>query len=305
MVELRLAPRGDDGRVLVLPPVDGPCWASDCLAISREWIAFKEHPRRASWNVVPYAAVLSVGPGTANGIVDVRPDGSGVVIGVQALASLEACTVLAEGLGTNPAVAPDAAGLLQPHLERARAKRESSLARLHRVDRSGTTHTFRVHRRVVLAVICMVIGALFLPWGIAALFNPAAFQLNAWQELLFIGMGLFFMWAGICAFRGGVQVRGGKLIIRNELWARTIPASDILAITLEPKAVSEVATHWKPRVELTNGRSIWIDHLDCGPVKRPPQPDRAAAVEEIRALLGVRPGDSSAPKSPHPGGAAE
>jgi hypothetical protein len=102
---------------------------------------------------------------------------------------------------------------------------------------------------------------------------------------------------GICAFRKGVQVGVGKLAIRNELSTRTVNASEIRAITLEPKAVSQVATHWVARVELTNGRNIWIEDFDCGPARRPPRPEMAAIVDEVRALLGVRADDISAPES--------
>jgi hypothetical protein len=45
----KLTPEQDadgSGTMLELPPVDGPCWTSDRLAISREWFAFKDTARR-------------------------------------------------------------------------------------------------------------------------------------------------------------------------------------------------------------------------------------------------------------------
>ena len=109
----------------------------------------------------------------------------------------------------------------------------------------------------------------------------------AWDVILFTGVGLFLLWVGIRAFRGrGVQVSGGKLIIHNELLTRRVDTGDIRAISLEPKAVSQVATHWVARVKLTDGKSIWIDNFDGGTTRRPPRPQLAATVDEIRALLG-------------------
>ena len=83
--------------------------------------------------------------------------------------------------------------------------------------------------------------------------------------------GLFFVWGAICRFRMGVQVSGQKLTIGNELRTHIIDVSDIRAITLKPKQISQVATHWKPWVELTSGQGVWIYNFDCGPAGRPPR----------------------------------
>ena len=175
-------------------------------------------------------------------------------------------------------------------------EQHTSNAIRHTVDPSGTTHTFRLHRgrNRVLGIICLAIAACF-PVGLGA--QVAAGQLTAWDVILFIGCALFFGWGGICAFRKGVHVSAGKLAIGNELGTRTFNASEIRAITLEPKAVSEVATHWVARVELTNGRKIWVEAFDGGPARRPPRPEIAGIVDEVRALLGIRADDISAPES--------
>ena len=103
-----------------LPLVDGPSWASDRLAISREWVAFKDVVAgEVPWNVIPYTAVSSVLPVTGGGIVIRRADGLGVMIDQTVLASAEVRSLLTEGLSTHPALAPAAAELLQPHLEAA------------------------------------------------------------------------------------------------------------------------------------------------------------------------------------------
>jgi hypothetical protein len=155
---------------------------------------------------------------------------------------------------------------------------------------SGTTHIFRAHRRkqVTLGVIGVAIGIASLAVGIDAAINPAAAdQTSRSGPIVAAVVGPCFIWLGICAFRMGVQVRGGKLIISNEWWTRTVRAGDIRAVTLEPKAVNEAgATHWVARVQLTDGKNIWIDGLDCGTTRRPPRPELAATVDEVRALLG-------------------
>lgn len=47
----------DGGQSLrELPYVEGTCWTSAHLAISSEWIACKERPRQASWNMIPHPA---------------------------------------------------------------------------------------------------------------------------------------------------------------------------------------------------------------------------------------------------------
>ena len=118
--------------------------------------------------------------------------------------------------------------------------------------------------------------------------------------LLGAGGGLVFAWMGVRQFRNGAKVSGRKLTIRNELRTYTADACEIRAITLQPKSSSN-GDYWVARVELTSGKSIWIDNFDCGPAGKPPKPDRMAAVEEVRVLLGVRtdniqqPGNQSQP----------
>jgi len=147
----------------------------------------------------------------------------------------------------------------------------------------GTTRTFRFHpvRQTVLGISFAVYGAAFV--ASAAVF---ASGLRAWAFGAIV-LGLFFAWGAICRFRMGAQVSGRTLTIRNELRSYVVDAGDIRAITLQPKQISEIAAHWRPRVVLASGRGIWIDNLDCGPARRPPRLERVAVVDEVRALLGV------------------
>lgn len=291
---------------LELPPVDGQPWTSDRLAISGEWVAFKDVlSGQVPWNVIPYAAVSSVRPAADGSIVISRADNLCVVIGQRVLASPEASSLLAEGLSTNPTVAPAAAELLQPRLAAAERKRDASLGRRHAVNRSGTTHTFRFHRGLHL-----IVGILALAMGAASLALAIAAPLTAWSpnvggkgdEIWAIGLGLVCVWFGTRQFRVGVQVRSQKLTIRNDLRSRTVEASDISAITLRSKSMGQAGEHWIPRVDLTDGNSFWITSFDCGPVARPPKTELAATVDEVRVLLGVKADDIRKSESRQPGG---
>ena len=169
--------------------------------------------------------------------------------------------------------------------------RPSSLAYLHTVNRSGTTHTFRFasrRSRVTLTVLCAAFGTFFLVVPVLDLFDRRH-GVGAGWVLASIGMWLFFVSAAYRMFRQGAQVRGGKLIIYRELRTRKVWASDIRAISLKPGYAYDSYTPrpWKPRVELADGRRIWIEGLDCGPATKPPRPELAAAIEELRALLGI------------------
>jgi hypothetical protein len=164
------------------------------------------------------------------------------------------------------------------------------------------TRTFQFHpvRRRFLGAFFVAFGAsCFVPT--VGLFIPGFYkgsntEPTAGEFLLACVVGLAFAWYGIRYLRWGVQVSGQKLTIRNDLRTYTVDAADIRAITLQPKrpANKDWGPYWATRVELTNGKSIWIGNFDCGPAGRPPRPERVAIVEEVRALLGLRDADFSA-----------
>lgn len=278
---------------LALPPTSAQPWTSKRLAISREWVAYKDVTGRVPWNVIPYAAVSSLRPAPGGGITIRQPDGLGVVLGKKVLASPEASTLLADGLGANTTVAPATYELLQPYLERAQLKRNSLVAGRHAVDRSGTTHTFRLQRGLLLAG-----GIVALAFGVTCLGLAVAAPLTAWSpnvggkgdEVWAIGLGFLCLWFGIRLLRVGVQVSGEKLTIRSYLRTRTVSASEIRAITLQPKAMGESGNIWIPRVDLIDGTSIWITSFECGAAARPPKLERVATLDELRKLLGVKSG---------------
>jgi hypothetical protein len=271
---------------LELPPVGGPKWVSDQLAISREWVACRKDSK-TPWNVIPYAALSSVRP-ARGGIEATGGGGERAVISKDALGSLEACSLLVAGMSTNPAVGPAAGELLQPHLEAARRNRAAWLARRHSVNRSGTTHTFHLHRG--FAIYSAAFGAGFLGLGIAGLFGPR--HPAGWELLALLGGcltgGAFSVWIGVRSARMGVQISSGILTVRNWFSSYTASCGEISAINLHPKASGTEGFKWVPRVELADGRSGWIDALVSGPAENPPQPEPAALFDEVRALLGAR-----------------
>jgi len=125
----QVAPEAGPGQdPLALPLTGGQPWTSNRLAISREWVAYKDVTGKVPWNVIPYAAVSSARPAPGGGITIGQPDGLGVVIDKKVLASPEAAALLAEGLATNTTVAPAARELFRPYMDAARLKRDSLAA---------------------------------------------------------------------------------------------------------------------------------------------------------------------------------
>ena len=173
--------------------------------------------------------------------------------------------------------------------------------RSHR-DPAGVVHTFGFHRGRgrILGVICLGLGTTMLAVLVMVLVTGqignegmrtgglSAGESAAWDVILFTGVGLFLLWVGIRAFRGlGRAGQWRKLIIHNELLTRRVDTGDIArSAPSRNRKRSAGATHWVARVKLTDGKSIWIDNFDGGTTRRPPRPQLAATVDEIRALLG-------------------
>ena len=294
------------GKMFKLPPVYGWCWTSDRLAISREWAASKKN-RRAPWNVIPYPAVSSVYR-DGKGIGLSRPDGLAVAIGSTALKSLEACTLVADGLSSNPAAAPAAAELLKPYLKTARDRRDAEIAvfaRRHKVDTSGTTHTLLYSARgfrLVTGTVCAVLGAGLLAAVVVTMANPTSSWAqgnNTSENIWGTAMSLLLIWVGLRLARARLQINSEKVAIHSYLYNRTVNASKIYAIRLQAKDY-EGGPRWIFRVELTSGTGFGIESFDCGSARNPPIPELAAIVEEIRVLLGVSADDAGKRQTPQP-----
>jgi hypothetical protein len=294
--------------MLELPSVDGWSWTSNRLAITREWAASRKN-RRAPWNGIPYPEVSSVYR-DGHRIVLNRPDGLAVAIDSTALESLEACTLLADGLSTNPAVAPAAAELLKPHLKTARDRRDAEIAEFasrHRVDPSGTTHTLLYSARtfrLVTGTVCAVIGVGLLVSALVAVAYPHsswAQGMSSWDAIWSTALSLLFICVGIRLARVRLQINSEKITIRSYLYSRTVKASRIRAITLQRKDYENAGPRWIFRVELTSGTSFAIESFDCGSARNPPIPELAAIVEEVRVLLGVSADDAGKRETSQPG----
>jgi hypothetical protein len=162
------------------------------------------------------------------------------------------------------------------------------------------TRTFhlRTVKHGLVGGLGVAMGAFILGIAIYYPFAPGSSSAGETAGTLLIGVftGSVLAWMGIRQFRNGVQVSGQKLTIRNEFRTTTVDAADIGAINIQPKD-SPNGPDWVPRVELTSGKSIWIDNFDCGPAGRPPRPERVAIVEEVQALLGLADADFTAETS--------
>jgi len=181
---------------------------------------------------------------------------------------------------------------------------------MHRSARATTPSlTFRSMRglHLVTGVSCVVIGIGLLVGEAAALAYPhsswAGGGNSTWDYIWGAGVGLVFVWVGIRMVRVGVHISSGKITTRGYLRTRTVSASEIRAITLQPHDNGEGRLRWIPRVELISGKSFWIYSFDCGPESKPPKPEKAAAIEEVCALLGVGADDVGKLRSRQPGGA--
>jgi hypothetical protein len=181
------------------------------------------------------------------------------------------------------------------------AARETGLAWGHRVDRSGTIHTFRFQRGLLIfgAVMVLAFAAAFFALAVAG-------PLSGWSpdvgmskgnEIWAIGAGLLCLWLGIRLLRVAVEISAGKMTIRSYFRTRTVNVGEIRAISLQSKSMSGGGSQWIPRVDLTDGRSIWINNMECGPVDRPPKSYLAASFDEIRGVLGVGADDTGQPET--------
>jgi hypothetical protein len=169
----------------------------------------------------------------------------------------------------------------------------SAMSLLRRSGPGGPTRTFFLLNRrtrlvvvagfaVVLLIISVVIvspagtQAGFSAWGKVALLAVVDIPLGWWLTRL---------------SRSGVRVSAGNVTVRNMWRTRTIATHEIRDIILEAKDVPVEGGRrpfWYPRIWLTNGDSIWVQGLECGTALHPPEPSRVAALDELRALVGLQ-----------------
>ena len=181
------------------------------------------------------------------------------------------------------------------------AARETGLAWGHRVDRSGTIHTFRFQRGVLIfgAVMGLALAAAFFALAVAGPLSGWSpdVGISTWDEIWVIGVCLLCLWLGIRLLRVAVEISAGKMTIRSYFRTRTVNVGEIRAISLQSKSMGGGGNQWIPRVDLTDGRSIWINNMECGPVEGPPRSYLAASLDEIRGVLGVGADDTGQPET--------
>ena len=111
--------------------------------------------------------------------------------------------------------------------------------------------------------------------------------LSTWGNIWLVAAGLLGIWLGISLLRVGVlQISAGKMTVRGYLRTRTVEVSEIRAFTLQTRDETGNGPRWIVRVELTGGKGFWIPSFACGSARRPPRPQLAAIVEQVRALPG-------------------
>jgi len=180
------------------------------------------------------------------------------------------------------------------------AARETGLAWGHTVNRPGTIHTFRYQRGLLLpgAVMALAFAAASFALTVAA-------PLSGWSpdtgskgdefwEIVIIPL---LLWLGIRLLRVAVVISAGKMTIRSYFRTHTVNVGEIRAISLQPKH-TDVLSHWTPRVDLTDGRSIWINNFEGGRADQPPKPYMAASFDELREVLGVGADDTGQQEGP-------
>jgi len=162
-----------------------------------------------------------------------------------------------------------------------------------RAGPGGATRTFAFDRGLRLvgmagfAVLLLIISAVIV--------SPAGTQtgFSAWGKVATLALvDIPTAWFAIRWSRLGVRITAGNVIVRNLYRTRTVGRHEIRDITLESKGVMQeggrTAPFWVPRIWLTNGDSIWLLGLICGPAQRPPDPSRVAVLDELRALVGLQ-----------------
>jgi hypothetical protein len=162
-----------------------------------------------------------------------------------------------------------------------------------RAGPGGATRTFGIDRGLRLvgmagfAVVLLIISAVIV--------SPAGTQagFSAWGKVATLALvDIPTAWFVTRWSRMGVRITAGNVIVRNLWRTRMIGRHEIRDITLEAKDVMQeggrTTPFWMPRIWLTNGDSIWLQGLTCGPAQRPPEPGRLAALDELRALVGLQ-----------------
>ena len=170
------------------------------------------------------------------------------------------------------------------------------------MDWSGTTHAFRYRRGLYVSsgILVMVLAVGILVGVAVDWANPSSSWargsggVSTWDSIWMAAVGLLGIWLGIRLLRLGVlQISAGKMTVRGYLRTRTVEVSEIRAFTLRRRDETGNGPRWIVRVGLAGGKGFWIPSFACGSARRPPRPQLAAIVEQVRALLGIEGDDDT------------
>jgi len=168
-------------------------------------------------------------------------------------------------------------------------ERSPELASGHTLDRAGSTHIFRTYRgiRMVSVIALAVMLVIFCGVTIA---HASQGGFNVWVKIAFIvGFVVPSAWFGVRWFRAGVEISSGRMTVRNLWRTRVIAIDEIHRIDLATRRGDHASPlHWVPRIDLTNGDSLWIEGFSCGMAPGPPDPEGLAALGELRTLIGLQ-----------------
>ena len=270
---------------LALPADSEMGWGNGRVVVARDWVAYKESRGKVPWNLLPYGELAEAHRDPYGAIAVARPDGTGLAIDKAVRRSLEGLEMLCHGL--DGVASADLLAELQADLTKARGIREEQLARWHKVDSTGTVHSFTFRGRVtawfawilVLGGVCAVGGAVAFPvYGQP--FDPAV-------ELILVGFAVFGLWAGFCTSRQGVTIGPDRMLIWNEFSFRRLDPRQVRALTLLLRNKGESGVRWEARVDLKSGKRVPITSMSYGKGGAPPRHERLQVLNQMREVLGV------------------
>lgn len=164
----------------------------------------------------------------------------------------------------------------------------------HTLDQPGPALAFSSHRGgraagvISLAMLLVLVCGVTLAPGNHDSFNDAGSKIAI--------IAIFVVpsaWFGVRFWRMGVKINSREMTVRNLSRTRVIAVEEIRRIDLAVKSGNHASPdNWVPRIGLANGDSIWIEGLTCGVAKGPPEPKGVAALDELRALIGLQPPSS-------------
>jgi hypothetical protein len=270
---------------LALPADSEVGWGNGRVVVAKDWVAYKESKGKVPWNLLAYGELAEAHRDPRGAIAVARADGTGLVIDKAVRQSLEGLEMLCPGL--DGVATADLKAELEADLTKARGAREAQMARWHKVDPTGTVHTYTFRGPVI-----PWFGWILVLGGICALGGAVAFPIYGQPfdlvvELILVGFGVFGLWGGFCMTRLGVTIGPDRMLLRNEFSFRRVDPRQVRALTLLLRNKGEAGVMWEARVDLESGKRVRITSMSYGKGGAPPRPERLQILNQMREVLGV------------------